>query len=210
MDADEKLQALNNGKELSRQMIQELWLAGLNQDTNALNQLKNYYMKILLRIKPLYAYLSSTDFYSLIESSVEKALERGLKFQVENIDAYMLMSSQTYFKFFLDPSNDSLQLPVSLMKAFSKLDEVYRHLPALAEKTEQEQIALLARGFEYPIFLTRLLYYSFIKWQKNTLRQVDIDLTVTLLPPPKRVEWEVFYEKALADIEATISSELEK
>ncbi|MFV9511408.1 hypothetical protein [Tepidibacillus sp. LV47] len=189
--------------------LNQLWKQTLQGDQEAFLNLKYYYMNLLYRIKPLYQHVDDMIFFRSLENAVTKALERGVKFQIEDVQSYMHVASETYFKSFFNPESDSLHLPSNLLSAFSRLEEIFQHLPELKEKDEQTQIQLLSKGFEYPIFETRLLYYSYLKWKQNRLRQVDIDLTVTLLPGPQRVEWEIFYEKQLADIEETIRKNMD-
>ncbi|MGD9678960.1 MAG: hypothetical protein AB7V16_11520 [Vulcanibacillus sp.] len=196
--------------DLTNTDIQIYWGKCLEGDLEAINNIKYYYMKLLSRVKPLYKNIEDKDFYLTIETSVTKALDRAIKFKVEDFVSYMSFASQTYFKYNILPEkkSDSLNIPSILFKAFSKIDDVYKLIPSLEEKDEQIQINLLSIGFEYPIFLTRLLYYSYKKWVKNNLRQVDIDLCVALLPAPQRVEWEIFYEKDIEDIKNTILNEI--
>ena len=208
MDLQERIHLIDNAEELTEKEIDIYWSESLNGDKKAQESLAFYYMKKLLRIKPLYAYLSEETFYEILEKSVLKALDRGLKFQIKDFDSYMNMASQTYFKFHMLPENESLHIPVQLIKAFSKLDEVFHHISKLNDIEEKEQMELLSKGFEYPLFSTRLLYYSFKKWKNNSLRQVDIDLTSNLLPGPQRMEWEIFYEKPIEDVEKKIIHEI--
>lgn len=210
MNIEEKIRKLQSVKDLSTSQLDSYWGLCLQGDQKAHEQIKYYYMKLLLRIKPLYDHLDEETFYNVLEQSVTKALDRGLKFQVEDVESYMLMASETYFKYHIEPETDSLHIPTQLIKAFSRLDEIIRQIPSLQEKDQQEQIELLQKGFEYPIFPTRLLFYSFAKWKNSKLRQVDIDLTVSLLPPPHRIEWEIFYEKPLDKIKNTIMQEILK
>ncbi len=209
MNLQHTIKSVQEGENLSPTQIEKHWKCSLQGNTEAQDKLKYYYMKLMHHLKPIYSHLPDEAFYSLLDTSVTKALERGLKFQVEDYEAYMTMASQTYFKYHLQPETDTLHLPNLLIQAFSRLNDIYHAIPTLEEKSEPVQIQLLSMGFEYPIFLTRLLFYSFLKWKKNTLRQVDIDLTVSLLPSPQRIEWEIFYEKTLQDIEATIRDSLE-
>lgn len=208
MDLQEKITIIHQTKEMVNSEINSLWQQAIIGESDAFLLLKFYYMKQLVRIRPLYDNLNEESFYNLVEQAVTKALERGLKFQISDFEAYMTMASNTYFKHLFTPNSHSLLLPTELMLAFSKLDEVYTSIPTLASKSENEQINLLSFGFEYPIFSTRLLYFSFIKWKNNSLRQVDIDLTVNLLPAPQRVEWEIFYEKDINDIVNSITEKL--
>ena len=164
----------------------------------------------LKRIRPLYQDMDDLSFFQALENAVTKAIERGIKFGIENVQAYLPVASQTYFKSFFNPESDSLHIPSELLRAFSRLEEIYQQIPKLKEKDEQIQIHLLSIGFDYPLFETRLLFYSYLKWKQGQLRQVDIDLTVTLLPGPQRVEWEIFYEKQLHEIEETIEKEMKK
>jgi len=163
-------------------------------------------MKLLCKVKPLYSNYNNETFFSIIELSVDKALERALKFKIEDFETYMNFASQTYFKYNILTENksNSLNIPSQLIKAFLKIEEVYKLIPTLAIEDEPSQINLISIGFEYSIFSTRLLYYSFKKWESNTLRQVDIDLCVALLPSPQRIEWEIFYEKDIQEIKKTI------
>ena len=210
MSADQKIKKLELVKNYTSEELKSYWKQSLKGDSFAKDQLKYYYMKNLSRIQPLYSHLDEDTFYLTLEDSVNKALDRGIKFQVEDFESYLQMSSQTYFKYFLVPESTTLTIPAELLRAYSRIGEIYEHIPSLKEQNELDQIELLSKGLEYPIFLARLLYYSFIKWQNSNLRQVDIDLTVNLLPSPQRIEWEVFYEKGLADIESTILQEIEK
>lgn len=209
MDIWEMMKRVQETEDLIPEQISQYWLGSLLGEDDAKEKLKYYYMKLLTRIRPIYEDLDDDHFYTVLEQSVSKALDRGIKFQVDNSESYMLMASHTYFKYFLQPDTDSLHLPNSLIQSFSRLDEIYQQLPALELKDEQTQIQLLSDGFEYPVFSTRLLYYSFMKWRNNQLRQVDIDLTVSLLPAPQRIEWEVFYEKDLEEIASSIQKNLE-
>jgi len=208
MNLQQMIKRLEELEDLTPKQMEHHWIRSLKNDFEAQDKLKWHYMKLLYKIKPIYDYLDDEAFYHLLEQSVAKALDRGLKFQVEDYESYMTMASQTYFKYFLQPETDSLHIPNQLINAFSRLDEIYQEIPTLISQDDQTQIQLLSDGFEYPIFPTRLLYYSFIKWKENTLRQVDIDLTVSLLPPPQRIEWEVFYEKDLKAIETSIQNKL--
>ncbi|KXG42756.1 hypothetical protein [Tepidibacillus decaturensis] len=208
MNIQEIEKRINETKELTSSEIHLLWKKSLEDSNQAKDQLKFYYMKSLLRIKPLYAHIEDHVFYTTLEQSVTKALERGLKFRVEDYKAYMNLASQTYFKYFLQPKTESLHVPSLLYQAFLRLEGIFAKVPLLQQQNEQKQIELLSKGFEYPIFSTRLLYYSYLKWKQNQLRQVDIDLTVSLLPAPQRVEWEIFYEKSLEEVEKTILTEL--
>lgn len=196
--------------ELDLSDIRLYWEKAIDGDNIAYNSLKYSYMKKLHRIKPLYNNLDDEIFYNVLEISVTKALERGIKFQISNFESYMDMASNSYFKNQLLPETDSLQLPIQLVRAFTKLEDVYDNIPSLKEMTDQYQIELLAKGFEYPLFETRLLYYSYIKWKGQSLRQVDIDLTVNLLPGPQRIEWEIFYEKPIDNIKQTILNEIKE
>jgi len=189
--------------------VEQLWQKSMEDDANARNLLKQYYMKSLLKIKPLYANMDDQSFNTALEDSVTKALDRGIKFKIKDYDSYMDLASQTYFKYYLLPATDTINIPAQLYHAFSRLNEIYELVPDLIEKPERAQIKLLTNGFEYPEFATRLLYFSFIKWKKGAIRQVDIDLTVALLPGPQRVEWEVFYEKSLEEIINTIKKEMD-
>lgn len=200
MKLETVIKLINDAEKLEATEINSYWEQALKGDTKAFEVLKYSYMKQLLRIKPLYSYLDEEVFYNILENSVVKSLERGIKFAVNDFQSYMVMASNTYFKHLLAPETESLQLPSQLIRAFSKLEEVYASIPNLAKMEDNYQIKLLADGFEYPLFSTKLLYYSFIKWRNNTLRQVDIDLTVNLLPAPQRVEWEIFYEKPLEEV----------
>lgn len=210
MELEMVIKLINNAEELESIEINNYWEQALKGDTKTFEILKYSYMKQLLRIKPLYSYLDEEVFYNILEQSVVKSLERGIKFAVNDFQSYMIMASNTYFKHLLAPESESLQLPSQLIRAFSKLEEVYSSIPNLAKMEDNYQIKLLAEGFEYPLFSTKLLYYSFIKWRNNNLRQVDIDLTVNLLPAPQRVEWEIFYEKPVEEVVNTINHALEK
>ncbi len=210
MSADQKIKKLELVKNYTSEELINYWKQSLKGDSFAKDQIKYYYMKNLSKIRPLYNHLDDNTFYFTLEDSVCKALDRGIKFQVEDFESYLQMASQTYFKYFLVPESTTLNIPAELLRAYSRIGEIYEHIPSLKEQQELDQILLLSKGLDYPIFLARLLYYSFIKWQNNNLRQVDIDLTVNLLPSPQRIEWEVFYEKSLEDIEATILNEIKK
>lgn len=201
---------IDDTKDLTSIEIVALWKKSLEGDFSSQNTLKEYYMKSLNRIKPLYPNLSEDKFYNILELSVSKALERGLKFEVENFDNYMSVASQTYFKYNLLPANntESINIPIQLIKSFSKMEEVFNCLPIIEDKSEQTQIQMISKGFEYPIFSTRLLFYSYKKWKNKTLRQIDIDLCVALLPSPQRIEWEIFYEKDISEVKTTILQEL--
>jgi len=205
MELEMVIKLIEDAEELDATEINNYWELALKGDITAFEALKFNYMKQLHRIKPLYSYLDDGTYYSILEKSVVKSLERGIKFDVNDFHSYMTMASNTYFKHLLAPETESLQLPSQLIRAFSKLKDVYINIPSLSNKDDNSQIKLLADGFEYPIFSTKLLYYSFIKWRNSTLRQVDIDLTVNLLPAPQRVEWEIFYEKPLEDVVNTIN-----
>lgn len=205
MDLEMIIKLIDDAKELEDTEINNYWELASKGDAKAFEVLKYSYMKQLLRIKPLYSYLDEEIFYNVLEKSVVKSLERGIKFAVDDFQSYMTMASNTYFKHLLAPESESLQLPSQLIRAFSKLEEVYTSIPNLTEMEDNYQIKLLTDGFEYPLFSTKLLYYSFIKWRNNTLRQVDIDLTVNLLPAPQRVEWEIFYEKPIEEVVNTIN-----
>lgn len=207
---NDNIQFIKNSKDLTSLEIKELWKNSLAGDLRSQETLKAFYMKSLNRIRPLYSNLSEEKFYKISEMSVLKALERGIKFKVENFEKYMSIASQTYFKYNLLPpdKNDSINLPIQLIKSFSKIEEIFNCLPIIEEQDEQIQIHLISLGFEYPIFSTRLLYYSYKKWTNKALRQIDIDLCVALLPPPQRVEWEVFYEKNISEVKATILNQL--
>lgn len=209
MDLKEQINAVQSSKDLSPSDIELYWTQSLDGKSYGYNKLKFFYMKQLLRIRPLYPSLNDHTFYELLEKSVSKALDRGLKFQVNNYHDYMKMASESYFKYFLLPNQDSLHIPAQLLKAYLKLDEVYSLVPELSKKIDESQILLLSKSFEYPIFSTRLLYYSFIKWKNDSLRQVDIDLTVQLLPTNKRIEWEIFYEKPIHEIRDSIQLNLD-
>ncbi|OEF99202.1 hypothetical protein BHF71_09645 [Vulcanibacillus modesticaldus] len=204
MNLKEHIQTINAVSDLTPSEIKDFWQKSLSGNPYSFNQLKYYYMKLLLRIKPLYTHLDEEIFYSILEQSVQKALERGLKFQVDDYDSYMTISSQIYFKYNLLPKTDSIHIPAQLLRAFLKLEELYQQLPSLQQKDEQTQIKLISIGFEYPMFSTRLLFYSYKKWKNKTLRQIDIDLSTALLPAPQRIEWEIFYEKSLSDIKEAI------
>ncbi len=206
MNLDEMIKLLDQTEDLTSEDIKHYWSRCLEGDLNAHNYLKHYYMKLLCKVKPLYANLNNDIFYSILELSVDKALERAIKFKIEDFETYMSFASQTYFKYNILPENEnkSLNIPSQLIMAFSKIEEVYKHIPTLETKSEQSQIDLISLGFEYPIFSTRLLFYSFKKWKNNNLRQVDIDLCVALLPAPQRIEWEIFYEKDIHAIKETI------
>lgn len=207
MDLDEIIKLINETSEdFTSTDIQQNWNKCLEGDSNAFNSLKYYYMKQLSNVKPLYTNIEEKIFYNIVEASVTKALERAIKFKIENFETYMSFASQTYFKYNIlpDSTNNSINIPSLLLKAFSKIEQVYKLIPELADKNEQTQINLLSSGFEYPIFPTRLLYYSYKKWINNNLRQVDIDLSVALLPAPQRIEWEIFYEKDVKNIKETI------
>lgn len=204
------IKLIDDAEVLEPSEIDSYWELAVNGDTKAFDVLKYNYMKELIRIKPLYSYLDEEFFYNILENSVIKSLERGIKFAVDDFQSYMTMASNTYFKHLLAPESESLQLPSQLIRAFSKLEEVYTSIPNLTKMEDNYQIKLLANGFEYPLFSTKLLYYSFIKWRNNTLRQVDIDLTVNLLPAPQRVEWEIFYEKPLEDVVNAINLAIDK
>lgn len=211
MDLANVVKLIDESKDLSSKEIELYWNRCLEGDIEANKYLKYYYMKLLSRVKSLYTNYNENVFYSVIEQSVDKSLERALKFKVENFDTYMSFASQTYFKYNISPDNisNSLNIPLQLIKAFSKIEEVYKLIPTLTNIDEQSQINLISTGFEYPIFSTRLLYYSFKKWKNNTLRQVDIDLCVALLPTPLRIEWEIFYEKDVLDIKETILKQMD-
>lgn len=211
MDLEETIKLINQTDvDLTSIEIQDYWNGCLEGDLEAVSHIKYYYMKLLSKVKPLYKDIEDKVFYNIIETSVIKALERAIKFKVEDFETYMSFASQTYFKYNILPEkkSDSLNIPSILFKAFSKIEDVYKLIPILEEKDEQIQINLISVGFEYPIFPTRLLYYSYKKWINNNLRQVDIDLCVALLPSPQRIEWEIFYEKDLRDIEETILNEI--
>ncbi len=210
MNVQAKMDFIYQFEALTASQIDLLWHKCLQGDKAAYDNLKHHYMKNLLKIKPLYTQLNEETFYNYIENSVLKALDRGIKFKVDDYDSYMIMASNTYFKYFVRPETNTLKIPTQLIKAYSKLDEVYQHIPSLSHIDEKRQINLLSKGFEYPIFLTRLLYYSFHKWKSDSIRQVDIDLTVHLLPAPQRIEWEVFYEKDIEAIKKTIIENLEE
>ena len=196
--------------ELNEKELDQLWKKCLENDKDAIEMIKSYYMNQLIRIKPLYQHIEDNQFSQSLENAVCKAIERGIKFQIQDNQTYMLVASETYFKSFFNPDSDSIHIPFNLLQAFSRLEEIYQQLPELKQKNDQEQIRLLSLGFEYPSFETRLLYYSYLKWKQDLLRQVDIDLTVTLLPGPQRVEWEIFYEKQVDEVQFSIEKELNK
>lgn len=202
----------NNSALLTSTEIEQYWQQTLAGDTNAYQHLKQHYMLRLAKIQPLYPDFADDYFYQLVELSVDKALERAVRFRVENFEPYMFYASQTYFKYNALGNNrtESLNIPLDLIKAFAKLEEIYQLIPALSEVDEIRQIDLISHSFEYPIFSTRLLFYSFQKLIANTLRQLDIDLCVALLPAPQRLEWEILYEKDVAQIIESIENELAK
>lgn len=202
----------NNIANLTSKEIEKYWIEALDGNKLAYEILKKYYMQRLANIKPLYADFSDNYFSQLVELSVDKALERGIRFKVENFEPYMFYASQTYFKYNAlgDNQAESINIPLDLIKAFAKLEEVYQLVPQLAEIDEQTQIDLISNSFEYPIFSTRLLFYSFKKLTDNTLRQLDIDLCVALLPTPQRLEWEILYEKDANQIKDIIEKNLKR
>ncbi|TCS82565.1 hypothetical protein [Tepidibacillus fermentans] len=208
MDIKAMEQRMKEKSNYSNLELNQLWKQTLQGNQDAFMNLKYYYMNLLYRIKPLYQHVDDSTFFHSLDKAVTKALERGIKFQIEDYHSYMPVASETYFKSFFNPESDSLHVPSNLLRSFSRLEDIFHHIPELKEKDEQTQIQLISKGFEYPLFETRLLYYSYLKWKQNQLRQVDIDLTVTLLPGPQRVEWEIFYEKQLKDIEDTIKQEM--
>ncbi|WP_339060260.1 hypothetical protein [Tepidibacillus marianensis] len=114
----------------------------------------------LKRIRPLYQDMDDLSFFQALENAVTKAIERGIKFGIENVQAYLPVASQTYFKSFFNPESDSLHIPSELLRAFSRLEEIYQQIPKLKEKDEQIQIHLLSIGFDYPLFETRLLFIA--------------------------------------------------
>jgi hypothetical protein len=197
---------------MNNQAITAYWQEALAGDQPAYDALKQHYKHHLTNIRPLYSDFTDDYFNQLVELSVDKALERGLRFRVENFESYMLYASQTYFKYNALGNNqaESLNIPLELVKAFAKLEEVYQLVPQLAKIDEQRQIDLISHSFEYPIFSTRLLYYSYKKLTEDTLRQLDIDLCVALLPAPQRLEWEILYEKDAQQIKESIETELAK
>lgn len=201
---------MKNAAKLSSQEIESYWHEALIGDKPAYETLKYYYMQRLMNIRPLYSDFADDYFFQLVDLSVNKALERGIRFRVENFEPYMFYASQTYFKYNAlgNDQTESLNIPLDLIKAFAKLEEVYQHVPQLAKINEQRQIDLISSSFEYPVFSTRLLFYSFKKMTENTLRQLDIDLCVALLPAPQRLEWEILYEKDALQIKKCIEREL--
>lgn len=210
MNIDAKIQLIKSSDDLNSFEIKDYWHNSLAGDINSQETLKKYFMKTLFKIKPLYSNLNENEFLNLLELSVSKALDRGLKFKVDDFEKYMSIACQTYFKYNLLPPNniESINIPIQLVKSFSKIEDVYNCLPVISDVDDQIQIQLLSKGFEYPIFSTRLLYYSYMKWKNNTLRQIDIDLCVALLPKPHRVEWEIFYEKDITEVKNTILKNL--
>ncbi len=195
---------------LSSQDIEDYWQEALRDNKLAYEILKEHYMKRLEKIRLLYVDFTDDYFGQLVELSVDKALERGIRFRVENFEPYMFYASQTYFKYNAlgNDQAQSLNIPLDLIKAFAKLEEVYQLVPQLTKVDEQRQIDLISYSFEYPIFSTRLLFYSFKKLTENTLRQLDIDLCVALLPAPQRLEWEILYVKDAEQIKDSIEKEL--
>ncbi len=212
MTGDPKLKLNDQQAQLKSDEIARLWQQTLAEDASAYDRLKQHYMLRLAKIRPLYPDFADDYFYQLVDLSVDKALERAVRFRVENFEPYMFYASQTYFKYNALGSNQtgSLNIPLDLVKAFAKLEEVYQLVPALADIDEARQIDLISRSFEYPIFSTRLLFYSFQKLVTDTLRQLDIDLCVALLPAPQRLEWEILYEKDVSQIKESIENELAK
>jgi len=208
MDIHLTQQKMVEASNFSDESINHLWKQGLQGNQQSLIDLKYFYMNQLRRIRPLYQNMDDISFFEALENAVMKAIDRGIKFGIENVHAYLPVASQTYFKSFFYPETDSLHIPSDLLRAFSRLEEIYSQIPILKEKDNQAQIHLISTGFDYPIFETRLLFHSYLKWKQSQLRQVDIDLTVTLLPGPQRLEWEIFYEKKIEDIKETIENEI--
>lgn len=191
--------------------INNIFNRGDNMDKgNEHNETLQKYYDNLKPIKQFYQELTDKEFSNYLWQAINKAYERSIKFPIEDFEHYMNIATETYFKFFLSKPSDSLNVPATLYQGFMEIINLFNKYPELTQLKEEDKINFLSEIFSYPIFQTRLLYYSFKKWQANELRQVDIDLTVNLLPGPKRVKWEVIEKKTEEEINTIITKWLNK
>ncbi len=163
-------------------------------DKQVLEALHQRYYTYLKRYFPLYKERGSEKVERFADEAVSKAIERGMKFNVLEMEHYMEHASSIYFKAMLEPIDTEVNLPKELVDLFVMMDYVYENVPDLRELERGSQVKVWSEVLTMDIFQVRLLYHCYCKVQEGTLRQVDVDLTVTLLPPKKRGEFEVLHQ----------------
>ncbi|MEX2104101.1 MAG: hypothetical protein WD907_02055 [Bacilli bacterium] len=163
-------------------------------DKQTLEALHQRYYTYLKRYFPLYKERGIKNVERFADEAISKAIARGLKFNVLEMEHYMEHASSIYFKAMLAPSEIDLNLPKELVDLFVVMDHVYEAVPDLREIERESQVKIWSEALTMDIFQIRLLYHCYRKVQEGSLRQVDVDLTVTLLPPKKRGEFEVLHQ----------------
>ncbi|MCF6094119.1 CdiA family toxin C-terminal domain-containing protein [Microaerobacter geothermalis] len=158
-------------------------------------QTKEKYVSYLKSHFQLYSQYSDEQLVEWANKAVEKAIERGVKFGVLEMEGYLEKASEIYFKHFIEGEQKEIRIPSRLAEYFWVMEEGEHLFKSCSHLDIDQKLRVWSEVLNMDSFQSRLVYFSHLKFKKGELRQVDIDLATMLLPPFKRGEYEIFQEK---------------